>query len=180
MEMVKAARKRKPPSEDARPSTLLVTQQSKIPDAVYNTRPTHLAGPPIQIYHPVFTKFLSRAFLPFEGDEKTLQDTWEFIRVSRQWYKDKDSRMAALRTINLPGLVHVGILNTLVLDSNGSKYIPDGAVSIFHPLQLRTMFCAFVEVKNEVGTGGCDPAMQCQSDFVKLCCASTVGVSTNP
>ena len=176
MEIMNAARKRKSPSEDAKHGALRPTQRIDRIDAVRNERPTHLAGPPIQIYHPVFSKFLSLAFSPFDGDEKTLQRTSEFIEASRRLYDDEKARVKAIRQ-HLSALVHNDVLTeeTNEID-NGKCFKPDGTIFASPSPDPPRSVCAYVEVKNEIGTGGCDPTLQCQSDFVKCCSSSSVGV----
>ncbi|KAF9643961.1 hypothetical protein BDM02DRAFT_3272735 [Thelephora ganbajun] len=171
--IAEAARKRRSPSDDAKPEELYHTQDLTRADAVRNERPMHLSGPPIQIYHPVFAKFLSRAFLPFGGDEETLRRTSEFIKASRQCYKDGVARMQALRS-HLSDLVHQDIFTEATITLDDNEWMEPGA-TIYTGCHWGSAWpvCAFVEVKNEVGTGGCDPALQCQSDFVRLCSAST-------
>ena len=175
MEIADAARKRKSPSEDAKHGALRPIQRISRIDAVRNERPMYLAGPPIQIYHPVFSKFLSLAFSPFDGDEETLQRTSEFIEASREFYDDEKTRVKAIGQ-SLSALVHSEVLNDPTNYTDGSSFKPDGTIYASHSPNSPRSVCAYVEVKNEIGTGGCDPALQCQSDFVKLCSSSTVGV----
>lgn len=172
--IVEAARQRKSPSSDAKLSH--TTQKSTRQDAVRNERPIHLAGPPIQIYHPVFAKFLSRAFLQFDGNEEILQWTSKFIQVSRDCYENDAYRMSALRPC-LADLVHGDAMIFSKVDLGDGKWFePDATIRADYIQGRPQPVCAFVEVKNEVGTGGCDPALECQSDFVKLCSANSVGI----
>jgi hypothetical protein len=84
--------------------------------------------------------------------------------------------MSALRPL-LADSVHPDIHRWVTLDiDDGEKITADGTVLADYSPERPLSVCAFVEVKNEVGTGACDPALQCQSDFVKLCSATTVGV----
>jgi len=173
---VEAARNRKSPSDDAKPGEFHAAQTSARRDAVRNERPVTLTGHPIQIYHPVFAKFLSRAFSPFSGDEKTLEETSDFINASRQCYRDETTRIKALRPY-LSSLIHIDAWDEKTVPLDGKNYFkPDATIQAGCSWGPTRPICAFIEVKNEVGTGGCDPALQCQSDFVKLCTASTVGV----
>ena len=135
-----------------------------------------LIAPPIQIYHPVFAKFLSRAFLPFDGDDETLRQTSKFMRNSCWCYEDHATRVRALRP-SLADLLHRNMFNSFIIYIDGSKQMnPDGAIYAGCYWGITMPVCAFLEVKNEVGTGDCDPALQCQSDFVTLCSSSTVSV----
>ena len=153
-----------------------MTQVSDRVDAVYNGRPMNLIAPPIQIYHPVFEKFLSRACLPFGGDDITLQRTSMVMEAACRCYKDEAARMVVLRPL-LALLVHKDILNfgTIYLDDN-RRMQPDATVFAGCNWGVMRPVCAFFEAKNEVGTGGCDPILQCQSDFVKLYSSSAVSV----
>ena len=174
-EIAEAARKRKSPSEDAKPAVLRSTQRSTNVDAVRNERPMYLSGPPIQIYHPVFGKFLSLASMPFDGDEETLRKTSEFIEASRRLYDNEDTRLKTLKPY-LGTLVHpYASRQTTHMIDGGKKFAPHATIFSESPQESVSPVCAFLEVKNEVGTGSCDPALQCQSDFVKLCSSSDVG-----
>jgi len=173
---MESARNRKSPSEDAKPAEFQLIQNSARPDAVRNARPAHLVSHPIQIYHPVFAKFLSRAFLPFDGDTETLQKTSEFINASRRCYRNERDRVLAIES-SLSSLVHPSVLSAMRVNTgDGGWFLPDGAIPASCPLVPKQPVCAFVEVKNEAGAGSCDPILQCQSDFVKLCSAKNVGV----
>ncbi|KAF9643722.1 hypothetical protein BDM02DRAFT_3123011 [Thelephora ganbajun] len=174
--IAEAARKRKSPSDDAKPEELHHTQDLTRTDAVRNERPMHLSGPPIQIYHPVFAKFLSRAFLPFDGDEETLRQASELIKASRRCYEGEATRVQALRS-HLSDLVHQDVLTQATITLDDNEWMKSDA-TVYTGCHWASAWpvCAFVEVKNEVGTGGCDSALQCQSDFVRLCSASAVSV----
>jgi len=135
-----------------------------------------LIAPPIQIYHSIFVKFLSRALVPFDGDDRTLRRTVEFMEASCDCYGDEAARMATLTPI-LMDLVHMNMSSSLKIGLDNQKRIePDATIRAVCNVGLARPVCAFLEVKNEIGTGGCDPALQCQSDFVKLCSSSMVSV----
>ena len=135
----------------------------------------NLIAPPIQIYHPVFAKFLSRASLPFDGDDKTLRRTSDLLKVSCVCYKNEASRMLALRRL-LADLVHDDMLESREIDFDDKRWMKPDATIFARPVMGLHPVCAFLEVKNEIGTGGCSPLLQCQSDFVKLCSSSMVSV----
>jgi hypothetical protein len=149
--------------------------------AIYDERPGKKTGLPIAIYHPVFAKFLSRASADFEGDEGTLHKTSLFINASRDYYPTEGRRTAALQS-SLKILLHDAVLTETILNIDADRrIIPDGVIQVKLPLrpQLeREPVCFFTEVKNEVGAGDCDPALQCQSDYVKV--YSSTLVSTLP
>ena len=122
------------------------------------------------IYHPVFAKFLSRAFADFEGDEATLRETSEFISASREYYDKEDGRIAELEPF-LKRLLHSTVLTEMRFHLENDKTVaPDGHVRVTtnHRGLKQEPICFFTEVKNEVGVGKCDPALQAQSDFVKI------------
>ena len=153
-----------------------MAQVSDRVDAVYNGRPMNLIAPPIQIYHPVFEKFLSRAFLPFDGDHGTLQRTSMFMEAACRCYNDEVARTVVLRPL-LADLVHKHILNPMLITLDDNKRMqPDATIFANRNWGSMRPVCAFFEGKNEVGTGGCDPILQCQSDFVKLYSSSVVSV----
>ena len=161
-------RKRGSPSEDATHTSRRTTQEHD--GAIYDERPEKRSGPPIVIYHPVFAKFLSRAFADFDGDEDTLRETSLFISASRGYYDEEHERIDALGP-SLRTLLHPRVLKQTYLYLEGDEYIvPDGHIEVRtkHRGLEREPICFFTEVKNEVGAGGCDPALQGQSDFVRI------------
>jgi hypothetical protein len=150
---------------------------------MYDECPPHLSPPPIQIYHPILTKFISRANSEFDGDEETLRLTSEFIQVSREFYSDK-RRWWALR--HLPGvLIHPHILSSqkVYIGPEGHWILPSGVVWVDSkpiPIYSEHPICAFSEVEDEIGNGGWDPALHCQSDYVQVHSSDKVSALSKP
>lgn len=168
--VAKAARKRASPSEDAKHFSRLATQNQDRLDAIYDQRPVGLTGPSIMIYHPIFAKFLSLVTSNFVVDKATLRNTWDFIQTSRPFYGNEYLRAGAIKK-SFCSLVPSLTWRPCFSFRDGRRIEPDGAVSVDipqYPDLVTTPICVFFEMKNEVGTGNCDPAQQCQSDFVRL------------
>ncbi|KAK7454500.1 hypothetical protein VKT23_011254 [Stygiomarasmius scandens] len=164
--VVKSAAQRSRPSEDAINSHLLKTQKKDRADAVYNYRPLFLGGPPITIYHPVFSEFAQAMSVPTDTLEFTIDELEKaklLMKVSCDRYEDVHARRGDLHDI-LVGFQS----NCSVHYSNARKssfYFPDG-MKVVNCDGIKT--CpAFQEIKNEIGMGGSDPMDQCECDYVK-------------
>ena len=83
----------------------------------------------------------------------------------------------------LQDLVHPRIFDQAKLEIEGKKWImPDGVVCVELKLEGEVShlpICTFSEVKNEVGVGVCDPALQCQLDYVKVYSSEKVSILSN-
>lgn len=158
----------------------LKKQRSDNPAAIYDDRPPELSPPPIQIYHQVFSKFLSLANSEWNGEEETLRQTSELIQTSRKFFGEEKERVEALRPF-LRRLVHPSIATSLRLPVTQNSILPHGVVYVEPKLESdsQVAICALMELKNEVGTGGCDPALQCQSDFVKIYSSNQVSLPSH-
>lgn len=78
--------------------------------------------------------------------------------------------MQALR-FHLSALVHPDVLKqTVITIDDGERFTPDATIYADRSRESALPVCAFIEVKNKVGTGDCNPTLQCQSDFTKLFC----------
>ncbi|KZT67581.1 hypothetical protein DAEQUDRAFT_729022, partial [Daedalea quercina L-15889] len=167
--IAEAGRKRQAPSSGARASELLKTQRSNRPDAVYNYRPLSLTAPQITIYHPVFAKFLAMMAEPLDKIDFTpdeLKRSWAFISESSLYHNSEYSRVNAIREA-FADAVHKHVTTGTGLTYSSGTVKPDGAVIAsqakvegFAPISCIT------EVKNEVGTGNCDPLAQAECVYV--------------
>ncbi|CAG8681579.1 24933_t:CDS:2 [Cetraspora pellucida] len=132
-------------------------------------RPPECVGPPVQIYHDVFSQFL-RDYRneDLEMGREHYEWTLEFINGMAEIYRSEHGRSIVfkekirklfgeeLRTISLED----DSRNYGVLESN-----------VFSKSVLRFL----VEMKNEIGTGGCDPTVQASASFAKYYTQETYG-----
>ncbi|KZT67957.1 hypothetical protein DAEQUDRAFT_368518 [Daedalea quercina L-15889] len=163
--IAEAGRKRQPPSRGAHASELSKTQKKSRVDAVYNHRPLDLAAPPITIYHPVFAKFLAMVAEPLDGIEftrKELDLSWKFIANSTSYHNTEYSRVAAIRNV-FGSAVHRHIATPTSLTYSSGTVEPDGVVTALEAaVGAFTPISCITEVKNEMGTGECDPLAQAE------------------
>ncbi|KAI9069718.1 hypothetical protein FKP32DRAFT_1586656 [Trametes sanguinea] len=162
--IAKTACWRKSPSTEARLSQLRATQSRDVVDAIYNGRPFELLGVPITIYSSAFTHFLrvmEDDNLEFSPEE--LKYLREYVRVSVAHHMDE-----ATRVKRMAGLMHVimghSILDVIEIQLSSGVLKPDGVVKarVEDFIEMaRTLRC-IVEVKNEIGEGGCDPIAQAE------------------
>jgi hypothetical protein len=138
-----------------------------------------MSSPSILIYHPVFAKFCSLVSSDLTVRGETLRQTSLFICASHKYYPSEEERIVTLRT-HLENLLHNTVLTKKAFTILGQeKVMSEDAIFADipdYPLLEDKPVCVFVEVKNEVGTGECDPALQCQSDSVKVYSLQRVSV----
>ncbi|KAH9930695.1 uncharacterized protein B0H18DRAFT_1116814 [Fomitopsis serialis] len=145
-----AGRKRRSPSSGATVSELMKTQTPTHLDAVYNYRPLHLAPPPIIIYRPAFARFAYSISQPIGSNiytPKEVETAREFIELSSKLYVDEPSRQRAITDAFLE---------------------PDGVIRMDTSFEGFRPVVAITEVKNEIGTGGCDPRAQAECAYVAI------------
>lgn len=166
-----AGRKRRSPSSGARISELMKTQTPTRLDAIYNYRPLDLAPPPIIIYHPAFARFARAMSHPLDPDNpytrKEVQTAREFIQLSSKLYGDDVSRQRAI-TDALSDAVGGGILDRAPLDYSSGSFEPDGVIHMDTSFEGFIPVVAITQVKNEIGTGGCDPLAQAECAYVAV------------
>ncbi|KAF8593038.1 hypothetical protein BDV93DRAFT_549651, partial [Ceratobasidium sp. AG-I] len=129
-------------------------------NAIYNGRPQNRTGPPIGLYFSIFDSFVagledSTRDIP----PKKLEAALSLLERSQEQYKTELSssgRTAAL----VPGLNK--LLGTKLFNREVAGAKPDGSISAANGAP-----CLVVEMKNEVGMGGCDPCIQGAISYVK-------------
>lgn len=147
---------------------------------VYDDRPPEFSPPPIQIYHPTFTKFLSLATSKWNGEPDTLRKTSKFIQDSRNYYDGKNARRDSLLP-SLQQLVHPEISNSSVFIEKGKWIHPEAILSVHVGSKPKEdPVCAFIHIVNEVGTGSPDPVLQSESAFVLTYSAVEVSPLLDP
>ncbi|OCH90537.1 hypothetical protein OBBRIDRAFT_730607 [Obba rivulosa] len=145
-------------------------------------RPLDLTGPPVSIYHAVFARFKALVANPeTEISSKDLEKTSGFIADSAVIYSSGPERASCIYT-SLSKL-----LGRPVEPYDNGEYRVDSAVIMRSA--LGQVLALISELKNEYGSGGCDPDVQ--ADFVyrkwwssrlaiklrKACCCPSFTVS---
>ncbi|KAJ8693415.1 hypothetical protein PTI98_008408 [Pleurotus ostreatus] len=169
--VVQLGRLRDPPSTSAKSRNLGPAQQADNPAAAFNYRPQDLTPSPLSLYNPVFSAFRRGMADPTENFTFTKEEVEcaiEFISISSKYYDDENARMAALRRCSLfpTPKWSQSAWRTSDIQTNMSTIKPNGNIEI--ALLAIRIFIGFLELKNGVGDGGCDPCEQAQVDFIKV------------
>lgn len=117
-----------------------------------NGRPFENAGLPVWLYSEAFAFFLK------EINAADVLPTARYLEVegllfsAQEIYSNEAKRVTAIKP------VLATILNNQILSETIPKCLAGGLISITDgPLHA---YSAILEVKNEIGTGGCDPSVQ--------------------
>ena len=161
----------------AKLSKLLEAQHESRKDAVYNNRPHHLTGPPVQLYHPAFAKFIreiSRPVKPGDLTHEELEEAARFIDASLDFFRDESYREKCLN--DLDGTL--GRFTAFELMSVDARLInPGGTTTVLCDSAEKEAVVRIVELKNEIGEGDSDPIMQAECGFVLICSSEMVAPS---
>ena len=153
-------------------------QHSSRKDAVYNNRPQHLTGPPIQIYHPAFTTFIREISRPADVgtlSHEELDAAAELISASLDFFAEESDRLTKLN--NLKAL---GDLISPDIKLNARTITLDGTTAVYCPSAKQDAIVRIVELKNDVGEGASDPIMQAECGFVLICSSEMVTCLVRP
>jgi len=124
-------------------------------------RPPECVGSPVRFYHKVFNQFLD----DYHNEELDIRKdhykwTSEFIYEMARIYQSEPERQKIFNE-KIRELFNEELAN-ISLDDKSSN---DGVLeSIVHS---RKVLRLLVEMKNEIGTGGCDPTAQAAVSFAK-------------
>ncbi|CAB4373929.1 unnamed protein product [Rhizophagus irregularis] len=154
MDTVKNSLEAEPPSTSAKPNRFSVDQKK---NPILNGRPLDLIGPPITLYHRAFSEFLEN----FEDVNLEISPdifNWitDFIFAAAEFYDTEDERLEKIRDI-LSKKWTIDLIE--YQKKSGIGYSCDGVFMCKIKNKL-TAYIAFIEGKNEVGLGGCDPSIQ--------------------
>ncbi|CUA67434.1 hypothetical protein RSOLAG22IIIB_03080 [Rhizoctonia solani] len=135
----------------AKPSQFNQFQATEV--KIFNGRPQEADGPPIGLFNPVFDSFQGRiASDTFAPTALQLSNILPLLTASQKIYDSEpgpDGRTAALTHLLEQ------ILTFDILEVSMPKTKSDGLITEADGPHLM-----FMEVKNEIGTGGCDPSVQ--------------------
>jgi hypothetical protein len=159
------------PSSASKP-VQFIDEQAKRP--VYNGRFNFegddlRVGAPVTLYHRVFSQFQEDLQVPLDSmelDTKYLSDVNTLCGQSSALYVNEARRhIAVMKTLGtVLGFLFKARMTELGNKENAKS---DGVVSIECGPELETAFIFILELKNEVGVGGCDPAIQALQSYRK-------------
>lgn len=164
-----------PSPSSASKAVQFITEQAERP--VYNGRygpespdgGNLRVGAPVTLYHRVFSQFQEDLQVPLDSmelDTKYLSDVNTLCDESSAIYKKESERerhvMKTLGTVL--GFVFKHRKTGLEHKENANS---DGVVSIECGSDLETAFIFILELKNEIGAGSCDPAIQALQSYRK-------------
>jgi hypothetical protein len=125
-------------------------------------------GPPIHIFHPIFSDF---ARLVDSSDIPTYEDltsVLELMRFASEVHRPEDNYGDGLRR-HLTRILRI----TIHQDPNPDGSRPDGIISA--ELDGDKFPFVFIELKREIGEGGCDPTTQAGVSMRRSWIHSSVG-----
>ena len=151
-----------PPSSAAR-VTMFADEQEKRP--IMNGRPFRCNGLPVHLFHPAFSTFVQN----FNGrDRMTAAEystAYQFNVASSQLYDMESQRKAAIfESLHLA--IHFHLVNVDGTTPRG-RILADRGDGL--PATI-----AICELRNEIGSGGCDPSIQGGLSYRKLWVADEV------
>ncbi|CAE6493838.1 unnamed protein product [Rhizoctonia solani] len=117
---------------------------------IFNGRPQEADGLPVGLFHPVFDSFQQRIDSDsFAPTPMQLSATLTLLTASQKIYDTEPVRTEALIPL-LQRLLgrHIAEVSIRGTKSDGAIHESNGAYSMI------------MEIKNEIGTGGCDPSIQ--------------------
>jgi hypothetical protein len=129
----------------------------------YNSRPASLGGPPIFIYEEVFSDFV-RNMQEHEPTSQELDAAYEFVDRALNLYQQEKARLNTLKEdmCKLMGMSEI----EQEFQFNVS-FKPDGARTCVERTHLPP-FSGLLELMNEIGEEGCDPASQAECDYAAV------------
>jgi hypothetical protein len=173
-ETLASARTRLPPSRDSTREQMVKRQKGSRADAIFNFRPLYHTQPPVAIWSPVFAKFQRLMSAP-ETRQMTSRDrdkAFSFMKCALQIYDNNVARQAALQPSFGDGS---RLMETKIFRVQG-RFI-SGVDKVMVPQPGGGNIPAYtceVDLKNEFGEGGSDPASQVESSYLTVCSSDEV------
>ncbi|KAG9310575.1 hypothetical protein JVU11DRAFT_9130 [Chiua virens] len=123
--------------------------------------PTNTVAPPIQLFHPAFAYFSSKAFDPgYNVPDTVLHDVRDLMAGFTLIHPNEEARQRRLRN-----LLSKVFNRPLDFASNSDKTSPDFVVK--SSCGALSTFLIIGEEKNEFGDGGSDPSAQAAFSFMR-------------
>lgn len=139
-------------------STSYSEVQSDEAQAIYDGRiaavDVSTVAPPIQIYHPIFDEFLYLVNDPdVQPTVDDLKNVQELMQYASKVGRSETHYSEGLRT-RLRKILHADVHE----EPNPDRSIPDGVVTL--NIGDSRITSVVIELKREMGEGGCDPTLQ--------------------
>ncbi|KAG8947775.1 hypothetical protein FRC04_010261 [Tulasnella sp. 424] len=148
------------PSDAAKPSNLLI-EQADHPMQI--GRPFETTGPPVSIYHPIFSRF--QTLIQDQGFEPLPEDVvaaFDLIQIAAKVPRAGEGRMTQVKH-PIGMLLRPPIVGLLW----ARNFRPDGV--LHHVKNFGVVPLLVMKVEDEIGgTGGCDPDTEGSFSFRKL------------
>jgi len=172
------------PSIGARNSRMLATQKAHVPNAIYNGRPLYLTGPSLTIFHPIFSKFKAMlAETPKDIPDSDLDNAYIIVRKSVLYYPTELDRQSAIES-PFRQLLHCSAMPTKL--KFGSQQVrPDmhkrvEKCGVPDPNSERQLLDFIGVLKNNTGSGNCDPMDQAAKIYESMAVAPNVSCHRFP
>ncbi|CAG8797757.1 2770_t:CDS:2, partial [Gigaspora rosea] len=143
------------PSVGSKPPEFFRNQRSC---PILNGRPFENTGPPITLYHIIFSQFLgdlSNANIEIPSDFLLWID--DLIYAATDSYVEEEDRNQKMRIMFLDKL---GTVSVIEYGQGRMKCKSDGVFTSTTNIDLITAYLGIFKGKNEIGTGGSDPTIQ--------------------
>ncbi|KIO31818.1 hypothetical protein M407DRAFT_58480, partial [Tulasnella calospora MUT 4182] len=124
-------------------------------------RPFETTGPPISIYHTVFSEFKTLIEAPNAAPPEDVVTAFHLIQAAAKVYPNETARLRSLRP-----LIEVLLKHQIPRLPAGYLCAPDGVALYDSPVGLVPLLV--MEAKNEIGAGGSDPDIQGAFSFRKM------------
>ncbi|KAG8891180.1 hypothetical protein FRC01_014852, partial [Tulasnella sp. 417] len=152
-------RRARTPSEAAKASDV-ASEQRKHPMAI--GRPFETTGPPIFIYHTVFSDFKALMEGPDAAPPQDVVTAFSLIQAAATVYPSEDDHLNAMRPF-IEALLDRSFVR---LPDSGQSFDPDGLILGRTTAGLVPLLV--MEAENEIAPGGRDPDIQGAFSFRKL------------
>ncbi len=143
------------PAESAKSSNYV---KSRIAYSIYDghykaDKPRTSVAPPVQLFQPVFGRFLDAVKSNDPLPDELIRATTEYMKAASALYKSEEKRREALTPL-LRKILGINIQMVM----NGDKTTPDRIAEMVTGVLL--FLILLEEDKNEFGDGGSDPSTQ--------------------
>ncbi|KAG9312767.1 hypothetical protein JVU11DRAFT_7204 [Chiua virens] len=124
-------------------------------------KPVNTVAPPIQLFHPAFAYFSSKAFDPaYDVPDSVVREVRDLMAEFSLIFTKENARQSHLKS-----LLSAAINYPLTSENNSDKTLPDFVVR--SSCGASPTYLVVGEEKNEFGDGGSDPSAQAAFSFMR-------------
>ncbi|KIO17350.1 hypothetical protein M407DRAFT_85083 [Tulasnella calospora MUT 4182] len=124
-------------------------------------RPFETTGPPISIYHTVFSEFKTHIEAPNAAPPEDVVTAFHLIQAAAKVYPNENARLRSIRPF-----IEKLLKRLVPRLPAGYSFDPDGVALYDAPVGLVPLLV--MEAKNDIGAGGSDPDVQGAFSFRKM------------